>query len=212
MTNALETPWVTLEVNDVPLSLCNDLDRPNLRMISWSSFFLTTSSDFSVWEGLQSTLWMYLSWLIGIYTLEKLTSGEVHLPVLSWLVPTSLDGMGCLGSSSYLGGCLTGKWDKETACLIVVWSPVPLKDLFSNLWRAFSPLWVVACKELTSFLWRFPGRKRSPSFWNHPIWSSWKLPSVYDGVSGKLVCGTRVATPIRLLFCNAALLAAWSAV
>ena len=39
MANALETPCVTLEVNDVPLSLCNDLGRPNLRMISWSSFF-----------------------------------------------------------------------------------------------------------------------------------------------------------------------------
>ena len=39
MPNALETPWVTLEVNDVPLSLCNDLGRPNLGMISWSSFF-----------------------------------------------------------------------------------------------------------------------------------------------------------------------------
>ena len=63
-----------------------------------------------------------------------------------------------------------------------------------------------------------PGRKRSPSFWNHPIWS-WKpsllalrvSPSVYEGVSGKLVCGTKVATPIRSLFCNAALLAAWLA-
>ena len=31
MPNALETPWVTLEVNDVPLSLCNDLGRPNLK-------------------------------------------------------------------------------------------------------------------------------------------------------------------------------------
>ena len=39
MPNAFETPWVTLEVNDVPLSLCNDLGRPNLEMISWSSFF-----------------------------------------------------------------------------------------------------------------------------------------------------------------------------
>ena len=39
MPNAFETPWVTLEVNDVPLSLCNDLGRPNLGMISWSSFF-----------------------------------------------------------------------------------------------------------------------------------------------------------------------------
>ena len=24
MPNALETPWVTLEVNDIPFSLCND--------------------------------------------------------------------------------------------------------------------------------------------------------------------------------------------
>ena len=39
MPNAFETPWVTLEVNDVSLSLCNDLGRPNLGMISWSSFF-----------------------------------------------------------------------------------------------------------------------------------------------------------------------------
>ena len=39
MLDAFETPWETLEVNDVPLSLCNDLDRPNLGMISWSSFF-----------------------------------------------------------------------------------------------------------------------------------------------------------------------------
>ena len=39
MPNAFETPWVTLEVNDVPLSLCNDPGRPNLGMISWSIFF-----------------------------------------------------------------------------------------------------------------------------------------------------------------------------
>ena len=38
MPNALETPWVTLEVNDVPLSLCDDLGRPNHGMISWSVF------------------------------------------------------------------------------------------------------------------------------------------------------------------------------
>ena len=51
MSNALEIPWVTLEVNDVPLSLYNDLGRPNFGMISWSSFFFTTSSAFSVLEG-----------------------------------------------------------------------------------------------------------------------------------------------------------------
>ena len=39
MPNAFETPWVTLEVNDVTLSLSNDLGRPNLGIISWSSFF-----------------------------------------------------------------------------------------------------------------------------------------------------------------------------
>ena len=48
MPNALETPWVTLEVNDVPLSLCNDLGRPNLGMISWSSFFTTSSALLSL--------------------------------------------------------------------------------------------------------------------------------------------------------------------
>ena len=77
-----------------------------------------------------------------------------------------------------------------------------------NLWRAFSPKWVVAFKELTNFHWRFPGRKRSLSFWNHPIWSSWKpsllalrvSPWGYEGVSGKLVCGTKVETPITSLF------------
>ena len=33
-------------------------------------------------------------------------------------------------------------------------------------------------------------------------------PSVYEGVFGKLVCGTKVATPIRSWFCNVALLGA----
>ena len=53
MPKALETPWVTIEVNDIPLSLCDDQSRPNLRMISWSNFFffLTTSSTFSVRVG-----------------------------------------------------------------------------------------------------------------------------------------------------------------
>ena len=108
---------------------------------------------------------------------------------------------------------------EETTCLIVIWRPVPLKDLYSHLCRDFSSKWVVAWKELTNFHWRFPGRNRSPSFWNHPIWSSWKPSllalrvslSVYEGVSGKLVCGTKVAIPITSLFCNAALLAAWLA-
>ena len=55
------------------LSLCNG--RPNLRIISWSNFLLPPQLSQSRWESLQSVLWMYLSWLIGMYTLEKLASG-----------------------------------------------------------------------------------------------------------------------------------------
>ena len=145
--------------------------------------------------------------------------GEVQLPVLSWA-----------GPCRWMGWTSWGLWDpwglfnwqvgqEETTCLIVIWRPVPLKDLSSNLWRGFSPKWVVVCKELTNFHWRFPGRKISLSLLNLPIWTSWKLSllalsvslSVYEGVSGKFVCGTKVATPIRSLFCNVALVAAWSA-
>jgi len=50
MPNALEAPWVTLEVNYVPLALYNDLGRLNLVKMSWSSIF-TTSSAFSVQVG-----------------------------------------------------------------------------------------------------------------------------------------------------------------
>ena len=76
MPNALETPWVTLEVNDVPPSLCNDLDRPNLGMILWSSFFLTTASDFSVLVEKPSIHPVNVSIMTSrYYTLEKLASG-----------------------------------------------------------------------------------------------------------------------------------------
>ena len=75
MPSDFETPWVTLEVNDVPLSLCNDLDRPNLGMISWSSFF-TTFSAFSVWVEKPSIHPVNVSIMTSrYYTLEKLASG-----------------------------------------------------------------------------------------------------------------------------------------
>ena len=61
MPNALETPLVTVEVNDVPLSLCNDLGRSNLGMISRSSF-LTTSSWSSC--SLQAS-WGLFNWQVG---------------------------------------------------------------------------------------------------------------------------------------------------
>ena len=56
---------------------------------------------------------------------------------------------------------------EKTSCPIVIWRPVPLKELSSNLLKAFSPKWVVACKEIT-FHWRFPGRKRVSPFETTP--------------------------------------------
>ena len=99
MPSAFETPWVTLEVNDVPLSLCNDLGRPNLGMISWSSFF-TTSSAFSVRVGKPFSLLCacsYHNWQVFIL-LRNCHLGEVHLPVLSWVGPLPMDRLGELGS------------------------------------------------------------------------------------------------------------------
>ena len=172
-----------LKVNDVPLSLCNDLGRPNLGMISWNSFV------FFFFYHLLSLLSLggkacNLSCNVSIMTNRYLYPWETGI----WVKPI------CQSSPGYVPGRWTGwtswglqaswglfNWQvgqEETTCLIVVWRPVPLKDLSSNLWGAFSPKWVVACKELTNFHWRFPGRKRSLSFWNHLIWSSWK-PLLY---------------------------------
>ena len=69
MPNAFETPWVTLEVNDVPLSLCNDLGRPNLGMSHGAVlfFFFTTSSAFSVQVGEPSIHPVNVSIMINRY-------------------------------------------------------------------------------------------------------------------------------------------------
>ena len=186
-------------------------------------FFFITSSAFSIHVGKSSIHPLNVSIMTnsGIYTLYDRHLGDVHLPVLSWVGPMPLDGMASWGLRApwWLFNWQVGQ--EEITYLIVIWRPVPLNDLSSNFWRAFSPKWVMACKGLTNFHWRFPGqKKRISSFWNYPIWSSWKSsllalrvsPSDYEGVSGKLACGTKVETPIRSLFCNAALLAAWSAV
>ena len=80
---------MTLEVNDAPLSLCNDLGRQSLRMISTDPtveiqllqqffffFFPTSSSAFSVQVGKSLIHPVNVSIMkIGIYTLEKLASG-----------------------------------------------------------------------------------------------------------------------------------------
>ena len=106
MPNAFETPWVTLEVNDVPLSLCNDLGRPNLRMISWSSFFFfyhllsLLSLGGKAFNPSYECIYHDLEVFIP---LRNWHLGEVHPPVLSWVGPTSLDRLGQLGSSSSLG-------------------------------------------------------------------------------------------------------------
>ena len=74
MPKSLETPWVNLQVNDVPLSLCNDLSRPNLGMISWGSFvclfvclFFATSSAFSVQVGKLSIHHVNVSIMTNMY-------------------------------------------------------------------------------------------------------------------------------------------------
>ena len=103
MLNALETSWVTLEVNDVPLSLCNDLGRPNLGMIL-EQFLYHLLSLFSLGgEAFNpSCECIYHDYYVFI-PLRNWHLGEVHLPVLSWIGPTSLDGLGQLGSLSSLG-------------------------------------------------------------------------------------------------------------
>ena len=81
---------------------------------------------------------MYLSYLISIDTLEKLASGRSSpaSPLLSrshvigWAGPAGVFEL--LGDNWQVG-------QEETTCLMVVWRPVPLKDLSSNLSRAFSP-------------------------------------------------------------------------
>ena len=148
MLSALETPWVTLEVNDVPQSLCNDLGRPNIGIISWGSSF-TTSSAFSVWVGKPSIYPVN----ICIMTSRYLCPWETGMWVKS-ICQSSPGWVPChwMGWASW---GLRAPWElfnwqvgqEETTCLIVVWRPVPLKDLSTNLWRAFSPKWVVACKE-----------------------------------------------------------------
>ena len=138
------------------------------RILKWfhGAVFLPPPQPSQSEESLQSILWMCLSWLISIYTLEKLASG--WSPSASPLLGRS-HATGWAGPAEVFklfGGCgQVGR--EETTCLIVIWRPFPLKDLSSSLWRAFSPKWVMACKELTNFHWRFPGRKRSPFFWNH---------------------------------------------
>ena len=130
MPNALENTWVTLEVNDVPLSLCNDLGRPNLGMISWSSFLPPPQPSQSRWESLQSILWMCLSWQIGIYTLEKLAS-EWSPSVSPLLGRFQVIGRaGPDGVLELLGGCLTIKWDKRRLLAL---------QLFEGMffWRTF---------------------------------------------------------------------------
>ena len=152
-------------------------------VISWAdqisewfhrALLFTISSTFSVWwESLQSILWMYLSWQIHIYTLQKLASGW-NPSASPLLVPCHWTAWASWGLWAPWGLFNWQVRQEETTCLRVIWRPVPLKDLSSNLWKAFCPKWVVTCKKFTNFHLRFSGRKRSPSFWNHPVWSSWK--------------------------------------
>ena len=87
---ATELNWVTLEVSDVPLSLCNDLGRPNLGLISWSSFFYHLLSLLRVGKpsihhvnvSIMTNRYLY-PWETGIWV-------KSPLPVFSWVGPTSV--------------------------------------------------------------------------------------------------------------------------
>ena len=103
------------------------------KILEWfhGALFFTTSSAFSVWcESLQSILWVYLSWLICIYTLEKLASG--WSPSASPLLDRShvIGQAGPAGVFELLGGCLIGKWDKRRPLVL---------ESFGGLilWRTF---------------------------------------------------------------------------
>ena len=142
------------------------------RILEWfhETVFFTTSSAFSVRVGKPSIHTVNVSimtnrylypWETGILVKSICQSSPGLIPHL-WMGWASWGLWGPWGLFNWQVG------QEETTCLLVIWRPVPLKDLSSNLWRAFSPKWVAACNELTNFHWRFPGRKRSPSFWNLP--------------------------------------------
>ena len=122
----------------------------------------------------------------------------------------SLDRLGQLGSLS--------SWGLFNWPLIAVWRAVPMKDLSSNLWRAFSPKWVVT-RRVNQLPLEVPRQKKESLPLEPPqmiflkaltlsfkslTFSAWRSFC-------KLICGTKVTTPIRSLFYDAALLAAWSA-
>ena len=96
MSNWTELNWVTLEANDIPFSLFNDLGRPNLRMISWSNVF-TTSSAFSIRVGKPSVH------PVNVSTITNMASGRSPSasPLLGRSHAIGWDGQ--LGSLSSLG-------------------------------------------------------------------------------------------------------------
>ena len=103
MPNALETAWVTLEVNDVPLSLCNDLDRQSLGMIYGAVFYHLLSLLSTGGKTFNPSCECVYHDKLAFIPLRNWHLGEVHVPVLSWVGSRSLDGLGQMESSSSLG-------------------------------------------------------------------------------------------------------------
>ena len=104
---------------------------------------------------------------------------------------------------------------EKTTCLIVIWKPVPLRTFLVIFGGPF-PLnewWHV--RSYPTSIGGSQAEKGVPPFGVTPcdllgpsLLALRVSPSVYEGVSGKLVHETKVETHIRSLFCKAALLAA----
>ena len=94
----------------------------------------------SEWESLQSILWMYLSWLVGIFTLEKLASGWTPSarPLLGsshtivWVRPA--------GVFELLDVCLIGKWGKRRPLVLQSFGGLFLWRTFLVIFGGPSPL------------------------------------------------------------------------
>jgi len=103
-------------------------------MISWRSFFPPPWPSQCRWENLQSILWMYLLWVVSIYTLEKVASGwsSSASPLLG-----RSHAIGWAGSHlSGISETSEGRWTASKS--LRIWSPCLIRDPWVVKWPQFS--------------------------------------------------------------------------